>query len=154
MDNDIVVGVIGSGDDTVALSEAAKEVGALVAKAGYTLINGGLGGVMEASALGAKEAGGLTIGILPGADKAEANPYIDIAIPSGMGDMRNALIVRSSTGLIAVGGALGTLSEIAFALKAGKPVVSIGSWDVSEKIIKAGSAKDAFEKLAAIITKG
>ena len=104
---------------------------------------------MEGSARGAKVAGGLTIGLLPGTKKEEANRYIDIAIPTGMGDMRNALIVRASTGLIAIGGSMGTLSEIALALKAGKPVVGINSWDVSEEIIEAKGAKDALEKLCA-----
>jgi hypothetical protein len=144
-----VIGVIGTGDDSRTIYEKAVEVGALIAEAGFTLINGGLGGVMEASAKGAKEAGGLTIGLLPGSEKKKANQYIDIAIPTGMGDMRNALLVRSSAGLIAIGGSMGTLSEIALALKAGKPVVGIDTWDISDEIIKATGPKDALEKLRA-----
>jgi len=142
-----VIGVIGSGVCGEAICKKALEVGALIAEAGFTLINGGLGGVMEASARGAREAGGLTMGLLLGSEKEEANQYIDIAIPTGMGDMRNALIVRSSQGLIAIGGSMGTLSEIALALKAGKPVVGIDTWDISGDIIEATGAKDAVEKL-------
>ncbi|MEE9542682.1 MAG: TIGR00725 family protein [Thermodesulfobacteriota bacterium] len=148
------IGVIGTGDDSRAFFDTAFEVGSLIAKAGFTLINGGLGGVMEASARGAKEAGGLTIGLLPGADKKAANPYIDVAIPTGMGDMRNALIVRGSVGLIAIGGSMGTLSEIALALKAGKPVVGIDTWDVSDEIVEATGPKEAIEKLIALTSKG
>jgi uncharacterized protein (TIGR00725 family) len=85
---------------------------------------------MEAACRGAKDAGGTTIGILPGADRGAANQFVDFAIPTGLGEARNALVARSADGLIAVGGAYGTLSEIAFALKAGKPVAGLGSWDV------------------------
>ena len=145
------IGVIGTGDDSEALCASAFEVGSLIAEAGFTLINGGLGGVMEASARGAKEKGGLTIGLLPGQDIEAANPYIDVAIPTGMGDMRNALIVRGATGIIAIGGSFGTLSEIALALKAGKSVVGLDTWDVSDEIIEATGPKDAIEKLLARI---
>ncbi|MEE9543331.1 MAG: TIGR00725 family protein, partial [Thermodesulfobacteriota bacterium] len=137
------IGVVGTGDNSEAFYNLAREVGALIAEAGFTLINGGLGGVMEGSAKGAKEAGGLTVGILPGAEREDANPYIDVAIPTGMGDMRNSLIVRSSLGLIAIGGSMGTLTEIAFALKAGKPVVGLDTWDLSDEIILASDPKDA-----------
>ena len=85
---------------------------------------------MEAACRGAKDAGGTTIGILPGVDRRAANPFVDFAIPTGLGEARNALVVRAADGLIAVGGAYGTLSEIAFALKAGKPVAGLGSWEV------------------------
>ena len=146
-----VLGVIGSGEEDSDLNELAREVGSLIAGAGYTLLNGGLGGVMEASARGAKEAGGLTIGLLPGAEKKTANPYIDIAIPTGMGDMRNALIVRGSAGLVAVGGAMGTLSEIAMAIKANKPIVGLGTWDISKEIVEANGPKEAIEKLLALL---
>ncbi len=91
---------------------------------------GGLGGVMEAACRGANEAGGVSVGILPGADRAAANRFVDIAIPTGLGEARNALVVRSAEALVAVGGGYGTLSEIAFALKAGKPVVGLGSWEI------------------------
>jgi uncharacterized protein (TIGR00725 family) len=94
------------------------------------VVCGGLGGVMEAACRGAKEAGGLTVGILPGTDRAAANAFVDVAIPSGLGEARNALVVRAADALIAVGGGYGTLSEIALALKAGKPVVGLDSWDI------------------------
>ncbi len=146
-----VLGVIGSGVDSGDLDEQAREVGSLIAGAGYALINGGLGGVMEASARGAKEAGGLTIGLLPGADIEAANPYIDIAIPTGIGDMRNALIVRGSLGLVAIGGSMGTLSEIAMALKANKPIIGLSTWDISKEIIEAKGPKEAVEKLLVLL---
>jgi uncharacterized protein (TIGR00725 family) len=85
---------------------------------------------MEAACRGAHAAGGTTVGILPGADRAAANPFVDVAIPTGLGEARNALVVRSADALVAVGGGYGTLSEIALALKAGKPVVGLGSWEI------------------------
>jgi uncharacterized protein (TIGR00725 family) len=94
------------------------------------LVTGGLGGVMEAACKGARGAGGTTVGILPGTDRSAANPFVDVAIPTGLGEARNALVVRAADALIAIGGAYGTLSEIAFALKAGKGVVGLGTWDI------------------------
>jgi uncharacterized protein (TIGR00725 family) len=122
----------------------ARSVGGRLAARGAVLVCGGLGGVMEAACRGAKEAGGTTIGILPGGDRAEANPYVDIAIPTGLGEARNALVVRAADALIAVGGGYGTLSEIAFALKAGKRVVGIGTWDI-EGVLAAAGAEEAVE---------
>jgi uncharacterized protein (TIGR00725 family) len=94
------------------------------------VVTGGLGGVMEAACRGAREAGGRTIGILPGTERSAANAFVDVAIPTGMGEARNALVVRSADALIAIGGAYGTLSEIALALKAGKRVAGLGSWEI------------------------
>jgi uncharacterized protein (TIGR00725 family) len=105
-------------------------VGRELGSRGALLVTGGLGGVMEAACRGARDAGGTTIGILPGTDRSAANPYVDVAIPSGLGEARNALVVRAADALIAIGGAYGTLSEIAFALKAGKRVVGLGTWDI------------------------
>ena len=85
---------------------------------------------MEAACRGARQAGGTTIGILPGAERSAANPYVEIAIPTGLGEARNALVVRAADALIAIGGAYGTLSEIALALKAGKRVAGLGTWDI------------------------
>lgn len=85
---------------------------------------------MEAACRGAKEAGGMTVGILPGTDRADANPYVDVAIPTGLGEARNALVVRAADAVIAIGIGYGTLSEIALALKAGKRVVGLGTWEV------------------------
>jgi uncharacterized protein (TIGR00725 family) len=94
------------------------------------LVTGGLGGVMEAACRGARKAGGTTIGILPGTDRSAANPHVSVAIATGLGEARNALVVRSADAVIAIGGAYGTLSEIAFALKAGKRVVGLGTWEI------------------------
>jgi uncharacterized protein (TIGR00725 family) len=112
-------------------------VGREVAARGALLVCGGLGGVMEAACRGAKDAGGRTVGILPGTDRAAANPFVDIAIPTGLGEARNALVVGAADGLIAVGGGYGTLSEIALALKAGKRVVGLDSWDI-EGVVAVG----------------
>lgn len=97
---------------------------------------------MEAACRGAKEAGGVTVGILPGTDREAANPFVDVAIPSGLGEARNALVVRAADALVAVGGGYGTLSEIALALKAGKRVVGLDSWDI-EGVVAAADAEAA-----------
>ncbi len=139
-----VIGVVGSGEPDARLEELAEKVGMWIAHRGAVLVNGGLDGVMRASARGCKRHGGITIGFLPGTSRRDANPYIDIAIPTGMGEMRNILIVRASRGLIAVGGGYGTLSEIAIALKIGKPVVGLNTWDIPG-IIKAKDPEDAVD---------
>lgn len=120
-----VIGVIGGGRVGKSESKMAYEVGKLVALRGAILVCGGLGGVMEAAAKGATEADGMTVGILPGPDKNSANPYIKIPIATNMGHARNAIIAQASDGLIAVGGSYGTVSEMALALKMGKPVVAL-----------------------------
>ncbi len=140
-----LIGVVGSGDATTRLEELAEEVGMWIAHRGAVLVNGGLDGVMKASARGCKRRGGLTIGFLPGTSRRDANPYIDIAIPTGMGDMRNILIVRASVGLIAVGGGYGTLSEMAIALKNGKPVVGLDTWNLPDGIIRARDPEEAVD---------
>jgi uncharacterized protein (TIGR00725 family) len=118
----------GGGDtDVVARAEA---VGRGLAAAGATVVCGGLGGVMAAACRGAKAAGGLTVGILPGLDRAAANPWVDVAIATGLGEARNVLVVRAADVVVAVGGEYGTLSEIAFALKVGTPVVGLGTWAI------------------------
>jgi hypothetical protein len=108
----------------------AEEVGRAIAEAGAVLVCGGLGGVMEAACRGARAGGGLTVGILPGRDRAEANRHVDIAIPTGMGEARNALVVRAADAVVAVDGEYGTLSEIALALQAGIPVVGLDTWEL------------------------
>lgn len=145
-----MIAVVGAGEAGAALSKIAEEVGMLIARGGALLVCGGLNGVMEAAARGAKAGGGITVGILPRLDKADANPYIDIPIATGFGEGRNVLIVRSADALIAVGGEYGTLSEIAFALKTGKPVIGIGSWDI-KGVIKAEHPEDAVNKAFAAI---
>ena len=110
------------------------------------MVCGGLGGVMEAACRGAKKAGGLTVGILPGTDRAAANAFVDVAVPTGLGEARNALVVRAADALIAVGVGYGTLSEIALALKAGKRVVGLDSWDI-EGILAAADPQAAVAAL-------
>lgn len=113
----------GAGTADAELAAVAEALGRRIAEAGAILICGGRSGVMEAAARGCVEAGGLTIGILPGADPAGANPYIRIPLPTGLGDARNVLVARTGDAVIAVGGGWGTLSEVAFARKVGVPVV-------------------------------
>ena len=126
----IRIGVIGSGRAHPRWDEWAEEVGRRIADAGAVLVCGGLSGVMAAASRGARKAGGATIGILPGTHADEANPFITIPIPTGLGEGRNLMVVQSSDLLIAVGGGAGTLSEIGFALKLHKPLILLGSWEI------------------------
>jgi uncharacterized protein (TIGR00725 family) len=128
--NRIRIGVIGGARPDLASREAAFRVGELVAKAGAVLVCGGLGGVMEAAALGAKGAGGLTIGILPGGSPSDANSSIDVPVATGIGYARNALVAMNADALIAIDGEFGTLSEIAYGVIYGKTVVGLGTWDI------------------------
>ena len=123
-----LIGIIGAGTCSPAIYELAFNVGAQLAQHHYPLVCGGRGGVMAAACEGARQYQGTTIGILPGTDPADANPWVDIAIPTGMGDARNLIIVRSAVALIAISGEYGTLSEIAFALKLKKPIVGLQTW--------------------------
>ena len=132
------IGVIGGSKCTREICALAYRVGYLIAKKNGVLISGGLGGVMECASHGAKDAGGITVGILP-YGKKEANKYIDIAIPTYYGLARNHLIVRASDALIAIDGFVGTLSEISFALNENKTVVSLHSWDIDERKITKGN---------------
>ncbi len=141
-----IIAVIGSGKTDENLSKIAERVGRLVAEKDAILVCGGLGGVMESASKGAKDAGGITIGILPYEKTEYANPYIDIPIATGFGEGRNVIIIRTADAVIAVGGEYGTLSEIAFALKSGKTVVGINTWDI-EGIIKAVTAEEAVNKV-------
>jgi uncharacterized protein (TIGR00725 family) len=136
------IGVIGGARPDMASREAAARVGELIAKAGAVLVCGGLGGVMEAAALGAKKAGGLTIGILPGGSPAEANPSVDVPIATGIGYARNALVALNADALIAIDGEYGTLSEIAYGIIYGKTVVGLGTWDI-RGVIPAGTPEEA-----------
>ncbi|MDP9294259.1 MAG: TIGR00725 family protein [Actinomycetota bacterium] len=125
------IAVVGPGRATLEELALAEEVGAEVAAAGAVLVCGGLGGVMEAACRGARSRGGQTVGLLPGTDREAANGWVEIAIPTGLGEGRNALIVRAADALVAIGGAWGTLSEIALGLKAGRPVVGLETWELS-----------------------
>jgi uncharacterized protein (TIGR00725 family) len=134
-----VVGAADAGDEQTWLAE---EVGAALAEAGAVTVTGGLGGVMEAASRGAKSRRGQTLGVLPGDDRLAANGWVDIAVATGMGELRHGLVVRSSDAVIAIGGGHGTLSEIALALKMGKPVIGLGGWDI-EGMVQASDARDA-----------
>lgn len=123
-----LIGIIGGSAPAPGEASLAEAVGRQLAEAGAVLICGGRGGVMEAACRGAKRAGGLTIGILPGTSRDQANPYVDIPIVTGIGEARNAVITRTAEAVIAIGGSYGTLSEIAFALGFGTPVVGLRTW--------------------------
>jgi uncharacterized protein (TIGR00725 family) len=143
------VAVVGPGEATGEELGSAEEVGRLLGEAGAVVVCGGLGGVMEAACRGAKSAGGTTLGILPGLDRGAANPHVDVAVATGLGEARNALVVRAADVLIAVGGGFGTLSEIALALKSGTPVVGIRTWELARggepehSLTEAGDAAEA-----------
>ena len=135
--------------------EQARAVGEGLGRVGAVLVCGGLGGVMEAACRGAREAGGLTVGLLPGHDRSAANKWVAVALPSGMGELRNGLVVRAADALIAVGGAYGTLSEIALGLKLGRPVVGLDTWELARRgvgdtgIIRASSPGQAVARALA-----
>ena len=128
-----IIAVVGASDCSPGEAELAEAVGRGLAEAGATLICGGRGGVMAAACRGARAAGGLTIGVLPGISAAEANPDVDIPIVTGLGEARNVIIVRTAQAVIAVGGEFGTLSEIAFALKLGRPVIGLETWQSAKR---------------------
>lgn len=142
-------GVIGPGDGaTEGECAIAYEAGKLLAQAGAVVVTGGLDGVMAAASRGAFEHGGTTVGLLPGSSRETANPYLTVSLPTGLGEMRNALLVRSCDGIIAVGGSWGTASELALACRTGVPVFSIGGWEFPVKgPIRAVSAEDAVRRL-------
>ena len=125
-----IIAVIGASDATADDAKVAEAVGKLIAEKNWTLVTGGLGGVMEAASRGASEAGGMVVGVLPQGETSTANPYVAIPIATNMGYARNAIIVHTADAVIAIGGGHGTLSEIGYALKLGKPIVGIGTWPI------------------------
>lgn len=145
------IGVIGERETTAHLWEAAEVVGREIARRGGVLVCGGMGGVMEAASKGAREAGGIVVGILPTATEEGGNPYVTIPIPTGMGEGRNILVVRAAHAVIAIGGWYGTLSEIAYALALGIPVVGLATWTiqrpglVTDPIVRAQDPQEAVE---------
>jgi uncharacterized protein (TIGR00725 family) len=149
------VAVIGAGAASADEERAAEAVGRGLAERGAVVVCGGLGGVMEAACRGAKSAGGTTVGILPGTRRRDANPHVDIALPTGLGELRNGLVVRAADVLIAVGGEFGTLSEIALGLKAGKTVVGLDAWELARSgkpvaaVVRATSPEDAVARALA-----
>jgi hypothetical protein len=153
----LVLGVIGDGECDATTAAVAEEVGREIARRGAVLVCGGLGGVMAAACRGARSAGGMTVGILPGPDRAAANSWVDIPVVTGLGEARNVLVVRTSQAIIAVGGQYGTLSEIAFALKLGVPVVGLDTWQLARRrrvldlIVEARTPAEAVDKAFALI---
>jgi uncharacterized protein (TIGR00725 family) len=152
------ISVIGAGQASEDEAAAAEEIGRLLAEANAVLVCGGLGGVMDAAARGCEAAGGTSVGVLPGDDRTVSSPHLTVRIATGLGEARNAVVARAADAVIAVGGEFGTLSEIALALKMGKPVVGLGTWtldleglpgdplqraaDPSEAVAKALEAAD------------
>lgn len=126
----IQIAVVGGGAPPSPDLAAAVAIGEHLAHEGAILVCGGLGGVMEAACRGAKSAGGMTVGILPGSDPNDANPWVDIVIPTGLGEARNALVIGAVSAVIAIGGEYGTLSEIAFALRSRKVVIGLSTWSL------------------------
>jgi uncharacterized protein (TIGR00725 family) len=133
------VAVVGPSEPEPDCYELALEVGRLIAERGGTVVCGGLGGVMEAAALGASGAGGEVLGILPGRDRGDANEYVTMAVATGLGELRNGLVIRASDAVVAVGGSWGTLSEVALARRLALPVVSLRGWSIVDR---AGAAVD------------
>jgi len=140
------VSVIGGHKCSKKIYKIAEEVGKLIAGQGWVLVCGGRTGVMEAACKGAKEHGGLTVGILPSSDGRDANKYVDVKIPTGLGYARNILVVRAADAVIAISGEYGTLSEIAFAFNEEKIIIGIDTWEI-EGIKKVKSAKEAVEHI-------
>lgn len=136
------IGVIGGSRASARDEELASEVGRRIAEAGAVLVCGGLSGVMRAAARGAREAGGLTVGILPGTSPSDANAFIDVAVATGLGYARNALVVMNADVLIAVAGEFGTLSEIAYGNIFGKTVIGLGTWEV-KGVVPAKTPEEA-----------
>lgn len=147
------IGVIGAGRCSLNIEQLAEEVGREIAKEKAILICGGLGGVMEAAARGAKKEGGVTVGILPGFSFEDANPFIDIPIVTGLSHARNVLVVRSSQAIIAIEGGYGTLSEIGIALKLKIPMVGLRTWDICKQIVTVETPRDAVKKAICLINR-
>ena len=148
------VAVVGAGDATGALAAAADAAGRGLARSGVVVVCGGLGGVMEAACRGAQAEGGTTVGILPGRDRTAANPFVSVAVATGLGEARNAVVVATVDVVLAVGGEWGTLSEIALARKAGTPVVGLVTWDLTTPAGDASGiavARDADDAVALVL---
>lgn len=141
-----IIGIIGGSAVDQTAFQTAYEVGKLIAKAGAILICGGLTGVMEAACKGAQDAGGMTIGILPGLNINDANQYVDIPVATGLGHGRNLVIINTAQAMIAISGRYGTLSEIGFALQSGKPVYGLGTWDI-DGVTACVSPEEAVNKV-------
>jgi uncharacterized protein (TIGR00725 family) len=148
-----IIAVVGAGKCSKKMKDLAEAVGKAIAERGGILICGGLGGIMEGAAKGAKSKKGITIGILPGDSKGDANEYIDFAIPTGIGEARNLVVIKTADGIVALPGKYGTLSEMAFSLKLEKPMVSLSAWNISERVERFEDPVKAVERLFQIIGK-
>ena len=136
------IAVVGAGQCGGEVGRQAEDVGRAIARAGAVLVCGGLGGVMEAAARGARSEGGFTVGLLPGSSREAANPHIECAVATGLGHFRNFLVVQTADAVVAVAGKYGTLSEVAMALTLGKTVVGLGSWEI-EGVVQASTPDEA-----------
>jgi uncharacterized protein (TIGR00725 family) len=142
----LYLSVVGPSNATPEQIVLAYEVGRSCAEAGAVVVTGGLGGIMEAACQGATSAGGVTVGLLPGSDRGDGNEYLTVSLPTGIGELRNGLVVRAADAVIAVGGSWGTLSEIALALRTGRTVVGLGAWplpEASDDFVQASTAEEA-----------
>ncbi|MDD5196470.1 MAG: TIGR00725 family protein [Candidatus Omnitrophota bacterium] len=148
-----VVSVIGGRNCTVEVEKIAQELGKKLTKVADILVSGGLSGVMEAVCSGFQSGGGLTMGIIPSYNKKEANKFVDIVIPSGLGLARNVLVVTTADVVIALSGRAGTLSEIAYCIQFGIPVINLGSWDIPGTI-KLNSVDEAVAKVGELLKSG
>ena len=146
------VAVVGPGEASPDELHAAEEVGAGLAEAGAVVVTGGLGGVMEAACRGARSRRGRTLGILPGDDRDAANGWVEIAVATGLGELRNGLVVRAADAVVAIGGGHGTLSEVALALKLGRPVVGLGTWEV-HGVDHVSTPEDALALIAGLLVQ-
>jgi uncharacterized protein (TIGR00725 family) len=148
-----IVGVVGAGYCDDAIARIAEEVGERLARRGLVVLTGGRGGVMEAASRGAKKGDGLTIGILPGDRREDANRYVDIPIVTGFGEARNVIVARTAEVLVAIAGEYGTLSEIALALKMGRPVIGLHTWSLAKDVIVVEDPEQAVEKVLDCLEK-
>ena len=146
------IGVVGPGEASSQELWLAEEVGAGLAGLGAVVVTGGLGGVMEAASRGARSRNGRTLGILPGDDREAANGWVQIAVATGLGELRNGLVVRACDALVAIGGGHGTLSEVGFALKLGRPVIGLGTWAV-HGVDEVSTADEAIDRIARLLAR-
>ncbi|MBU1356283.1 MAG: TIGR00725 family protein [Candidatus Edwardsbacteria bacterium] len=153
MDSKIRIGVIGASSCSAKLAQAAYTVGKLIAESGAILICGGMGGVMEAACHGAIEAGGMTVGILPGSSARDGNEFLTVPVVTGLGYARNSIVVQSSQVLIAIGGKYGTLSELAYAAGFGIPVVGLSTWKIRAPIKHVRTPEEAVRMALKLVVK-
>ncbi len=150
MSQKITISVIGGHDINRKVEKIAHNIGKIIAKVGAILVCGGLDGTMKAASRGCKAAGGITIGLLPGKDKKEANPFIDIALPTSIGYARNAIVACSADIIIALPGSHGTRSEICYGCVYGRPIIDLGNWNM-EGMIKVKNLKEAEQKIKRLV---